>query len=167
MAEFPALITQICQDLKLDSAAVNLPGELAGHCLLLSRQTLELMFWEILENSLKFHPDRNPEVQITVSSQDARNMKIQICDNGLNLSPEQLSQMWTPYYQGEKYLTGEEEGMGLGLAMVALVLWEIGGNCLAYNREGQPGIVIELDVPLFQEFQTESGENVADVARTG
>ena len=66
--------------------------------------------------------------------------------------------MWIPYYQGEKYLTGEESGMGLGLAMVAVLVWGIGGNCQAYNREEQPGLIIELRLPLAQQQKEISPE---------
>lgn len=32
--------------------------------------------------------------------------------------------------------------------MVASLLWEAGGNCRIYNREGRPGLVVELILPL-------------------
>ncbi|PIE35498.1 hypothetical protein CSA56_03905 [candidate division KSB3 bacterium] len=68
-------------------------------------------------------------------------------DDGVSLSPTQFSQLWTPYYQGEKYLTGEEDGVGLGLVMVASLIWTVGETCRAYNREEQPGMVVKLHIP--------------------
>ncbi len=73
---------------------------------------------------------------------------IQIKDDGLTLSPKQLTKIWTPYYQAEKYFTGQVPGMGLGLSMVASLVWSLGGTCEAYNRERGPGIVVELGLPL-------------------
>jgi len=66
----------------------------------------------------------------------------------MQLSPEQLANMWIPYYQGEKYFTGEVDGMGLGLSMVGTLIWEVGGSCQAYNRTDSKGVVIELTLPL-------------------
>ena len=82
---------------------------------------------------------------MTISS-DA--IRLRISDDGLTLSPEQLDKMWMPYYQGEKYFTGEQEGMGVGLSMVASLIWEVGGTCHAYNRTEKKGVVIELTLPL-------------------
>jgi K+-sensing histidine kinase KdpD len=59
--------------------------------------------------------------------------------------------MWTPYYQGEKHFTGESAGMGLGLSMVASLIWNVGGSCRAYNRDDGPGIVIDLVIPLLDK----------------
>ena len=56
--------------------------------------------------------------------------------------------MWTPYYQSEKYFTGEVKGMGLGLSMVAELVWSSGGTCQLYNRKNQSGIKIEIILPL-------------------
>ena len=55
--------------------------------------------------------------------------------------------MWTPYYQAEKLFTGEVRGMGLGLAMVASLVWEAGGSCRMFNRADGPGITVELLLP--------------------
>jgi K+-sensing histidine kinase KdpD len=56
--------------------------------------------------------------------------------------------VWTPYYQGEKYFTGEAAGMGLGLSTVASLVWTVGGTCRLYNRNGGPGVVVELSIPV-------------------
>ena len=54
---------------------------------------------------------------------------------------------WTPYVQAEKYFTGEAQGMGLGLPLVATLVWRVGGQAQIYNREDGPGVVVEIDLP--------------------
>ncbi len=75
-------------------------------------------------------------------------IRLQIRDDGLRLSPKQLAGIWTPYYQGDKFATGEIQGMGLGLSMVASLIWNVGGTCRAYNRIDIQGVMIELTLPL-------------------
>lgn len=38
--------------------------------------------------------------------------------------------------------------MGLGLPMVASLIWEAGGGCRLANREDGPGVSVELTLPL-------------------
>ncbi|CAN2039736.1 histidine kinase [Candidatus Magnetomoraceae bacterium gMMP-15] len=119
-------------------------------CLQISSQAVKLILRELFENAKKFHPEQLPELEIKISSL-TDGLKIQIYDNGLTLSPTQLSKMWGPYYQAEKFFTGEVPGMGLGLSMVSSLVWGAGGTCKAYNRgKGQPGIVMELVLPYFK-----------------
>ena len=73
---------------------------------------------------------------------------VQVRDDGVTLTPEQITQAWTPYYQGEKYFTGEVAGIGLGLARVASIVWAVGGTCRINNRDDRPGVVVELTVPV-------------------
>ena len=89
------------------------------------------------------------EIVVAPSSDGA--VSVKIADDGLNLSPEQLAQVWTPYYQGEKYFTGQVAGTGLGLPLVASLVWEVGGTCRLYNREEGPGVVVELIRPVVQD----------------
>lgn len=148
VTEVPKIIEDIRQELQLKTLNVAATPGLSSSLLLLSRQAIELILWEILENAVKFHPAQTPEVEVTLTQILPQKLCLRIQDNGITLSPFQLSQLWIPYYQAEKFSTGEISGMGLGLAMVATLLWEVGGRCQAYNRQNQPGLVIELHVPL-------------------
>ncbi len=112
----------------------------------LSSQTVELILLELLENARKFHPQKSPTVEVRLSVSEGR-ARLQVLDNGLTLAPDQLMRIWTPYYQAEDGFSGAVPGMGLGLPVVATLVWRAGGTCRAYNREDGPGLVIELLLP--------------------
>jgi two-component system cell cycle response regulator len=154
LAEIPSVIEEIKAGLGLESAKIvqvdsgqPTDGIADSICLSLSRRAIELILGELLENAQKFHPERSPSVEIEISGV-ADGVRIRVHDDGLMLSPEQLARIWTPYYQAEKRHTGQVAGMGLGLSMVAALVWDVGGTCHAYNREPGPGLVVELVLPV-------------------
>jgi len=126
---------------------VKVDKSLQDQRLALSRWNLEVILWEILENAKKFHPRNMPTITVDVAPTGVQQTRIQVWDNGLTLSPEQLIRMWMPYYQIDKYTTGQISGMGLGLSTVATQVWSVGGTCRSFNREDGPGIVVELVLP--------------------
>ncbi len=148
LAQLPALVSSVSADQGLERVFVYGTESLGAQRLWLAEPILELMLREILENSKKFHPTHSPTVAVYVTCPAPETVQISIQDNGITLSPPQLAKVWIPYYQGEKYFTGEIGGMGLGLPMVATIVWQAGGQCRLYNREDEPGVVVELTFPL-------------------
>ncbi len=151
LSQLQPIVEQISANLGIESVLVSSQKRLDQLQVLLTKRAIELILWEVLENAKKFHPKQMPVVKIVVSHLSEKKVSIQICDDGLTLSPKQLAHLWDPYYQGEKHFTGETAGMGLGLSMVTSLVWDIGGTCRAYNREEGMGIVIELILPLVKE----------------
>jgi len=147
MEQLEPIAAEISSQLGIESLTVSLAAGMSGARTMLSQRALELVLWEILENATKFHSQSSPHVEILVSRGNPGEICLQIRDDGAAISPEHMERIWTPYYQGEKYFTGEAPGMGLGLATVATLVWETGGSCRAYNREDGPGVVIELLLP--------------------
>lgn len=156
--EIAAMVDQISTDLQIESVSITIDPELisSGLTLAIPANSMNIILREILENSKKFHPARQPIVTINLSkARYSPSLVIRAADNGVMLSSEQLAQVWTPYYQGEKYFTGESTGMGLGLAMVASTVWNAGGKCRMYNQDPGPGVVVELIIP----FETDEEQN--------
>lgn len=147
LAELDALIEGIASEMLLPDIIVSGLETVQGVRLSLSGWSLEAILWEILENAKKFHPRNMPVTTINVAKTGVQQVQIQVWDDGLTLSPEQLVHMWMPYYQGDKFATGQVAGMGLGLSMVATHVWSVGGSCRSFNREDGPGVVIELVLP--------------------
>ncbi len=148
LTECQQLIVEISDNLGLTALTMlDLVGS-GQRQLALSQRAMEWILWEIFENAKKFHPQQSPAIAIELSCPDEKTISLKIADDGLTLSPEQLAQVWLPYYQGEKFFTGEVAGMGLGLSTVASLVWTVGGACHLYNRPAGPGVLVELIVPL-------------------
>ena len=113
LANFAALIANISGDLLLSNVTVTVAESLQDRHLALSQWSLEVMLWEILENAQKFHPRNMPMIVVDVAEAGVQQIRIQVWDDGLTLSPEQLVRMWMPYYQVDKFTTGQIAGMGL------------------------------------------------------
>ncbi|MCB0209054.1 MAG: response regulator [Anaerolineae bacterium] len=150
ISEISMLVDALIESLELKSVNITMGADKDQSDLLflpLSQRALEVVLQEILENSQKFHPERDPVIDFEISG-NASHVSIIIKDDGLTLLPEQLTKIWSPYYQVERYFTGQVDGMGLGLSSVASLVWDVGGTCRAYNRTDKPGLVIELILPL-------------------
>jgi two-component system cell cycle response regulator len=147
LAELPALVAEIGDRLEIGALTITHDDVDLDVYAPFSHQALELILWELLENAKKFHPHRSPTVEVKLSP-GAEGVRLQIGDDGATLSPVQLVRIWTPYYQAESGFSGAVPGMGLGLAMVAALVWRVGGTCRARNRERGAGIAVELSFPV-------------------
>ena len=147
LSEFKPLVEKISNEIGLSNISILVPDDLNSAQIILPSQSMEVLFWEILGNSRKFHPTGAPTMTVKASRVEPQRITFQIKDDGVSLSPRQLSIAWLPYFQGEKDFTGEAPGMGLGLSTVSAIVWGAGGTCRLMNREDGPGVVVELAIP--------------------
>jgi two-component system, cell cycle response regulator len=167
VANLGVMVEKMAASLEIGSIALAGLSKLGPTRLRLSSVALETVLWEVLENAKKFHPEKNPEVQVFAFLMDSGEVGIWIGDNGQKLSPEQLAQVWSPYYQGEKGFTGEISGMGLGLAMVATIVWGVGGRCRMYNRPNGSGVIVELIIPVEDQVEEKTRPMAIPLQRFG
>jgi signal transduction histidine kinase len=146
--QLPSLVAALCESMSLPPARVSLAPELAAVELPLSEPDCDLILRELLGNAKKFHPDKQPQLEISMQPAGPQQVSLTVSDDGLTLSPEQLHRALMPYVQGEKYFTGQVPGMGLGLALVSSLLWGVGGECFIRNRTPGPGVTVTLQVPV-------------------
>ena len=149
LSSLPALAKNVAGNLGITTGVeVTVEPALANLFVRTSTTAAESILREILENSIKFHPQQSPTVNIRCITAEPGWVALNIADDGVSVSADRLNQVWLPYYQGEKEITGETAGMGLGLAMVAALVREQGGTFRMSNREPGPGVVVELRLPL-------------------
>jgi len=149
LAELPSIIAEVTTSLEIATLQMqeSPAWELGAGDLAISRHGLQLIVGELIGNARKFHPRQKPAIEIAIR-RDSTGLQLQIRDDGRSLAPDQLARVWLPYYQGERFFTGQVPGMGLGLPMVASLLWRIGGSCRIGNREPGPGVEVELSIPF-------------------
>ncbi len=149
LARLPSLVAETAQSCNLQPPTLRM-AQAAPQLLTLSAPAMEWIVFELFANARKFHPSQDPHVEIAVSNPQPGLVRMTLRDDGVHLAPSQIAQVWQAYYQAEKGFTGEVPGMGLGLAMVASLLWEVNGACHFANREDQPGVVITLEIPVVE-----------------
>jgi CheY-like chemotaxis protein/anti-sigma regulatory factor (Ser/Thr protein kinase) len=152
VSDLPATVAAVSAMLGIEDVTLTLDESVYSCALPLAKSAVEQILFELLENSQKFHPVHTPTVTIAVSLA-ADSVHIAVADNGATLSPQQIKWALTPYLQGEKFFTGETPGMGLGLPLVAALVWQVGGGVQLNNRPLTSGIVVELRLPAAVQTQ--------------
>jgi K+-sensing histidine kinase KdpD len=142
------LFREKATELKIATPHLLMPPQLTELASGLSDKAMQVIVFELLENAKKFHPTHTPTVSVTVEQQADEYVTINIRDDGINLSPNQLKWAMIPYVQGEKYFTGELDGMGLGLPVVSTLVWQSGGSISLHNRSDRPGLEVKLSLPV-------------------
>jgi K+-sensing histidine kinase KdpD len=156
LSRLQTILSQLSTELELEPLTIVENVAVKDANIPLSEQAIELVLREILKNAKKFHPKKVPKVEISIHvPEEGRQICLEISDNGLTLSPDQLARIWMPYFQGEKYFTGQSTGMGLGLSSLAFLMWSIGGTYGAYNRKDKPGLTVELGIPIIMRQEDE------------
>ena len=152
--ELPNLATTLGSSLEVDNINIGHINGAGPAELSLSKKSLEVILGELIDNSRKFHPEQNPRIDIDATLIDqGQQIKLTFKDNGSKLEPEELKYICQPYYQSEARFTGEVQGIGLGLATVASVLWSVGGNFKIENRDdGENGLEASMLIPLVSEL---------------
>lgn len=148
---FRTRVDTLCADLEIKKVSISIPSTLLKERLIMTQSALDLVLWEALENAKKFHPQHDPQIDVIVAPWEDSSIRLQIQDDGITLSPKQLLWAWIPYVQGEKFLTGQVPGMGLGLPLVHTLVWQTGGNIQLKNRTDRSGVVVEIILPLFKQ----------------
>lgn len=148
LGELQNRAAEIAMDMGIADIFVTMDEKLsADTSLIFSQPAMETVLTELFENAKKFHPQLSPHIEIIIRAKDTSMMLISVKDDGVCLSPYQLANMFTPYFQAEKYFTGEIDGMGLGLATVAALVWGANGECRLSNRTDRDGIQIDILLP--------------------
>ena len=151
LADLPHLVQETAVSLNHEQLQLEVKMESTGgeRPLRLSQPAGKLILHELLENAIRFHPAHTPQVEVRITA-DETQTTLTFTDNGRHIPVEQLPHVWLPYYQAEKHFTGQVAGLGLGLPLVSVLVWQLGGSCQLTNRADTPGVIVELNIPFFQ-----------------
>lgn len=79
------------------------------------------ILFNLLSNAHKFTP-AGGEVSVRIDKQADKNIRIDVSDTGVGISPEQQKRIFERFYQGDAAVDSTHEGSGIGLNMVSEML---------------------------------------------
>ncbi|HSQ47854.1 MAG TPA: ATP-binding protein, partial [Lutibacter sp.] len=113
-------------------------------------EKMEKIIMNIVSNALKFTPE-NGEITLTIQRKNKEMLSICICDNGIGIEKESLSNIFDRFYQADNSDTRLYEGTGIGLALVKELVELHSGTVKAFNNEeliGQNGTTFSIELPF-------------------
>jgi signal transduction histidine kinase len=109
---------------------------------LCDKQRLPIAVQLLLDNALKFSQDK---VTVVISSK-AKHVSVSIRDRGIGIPEDQLAQIFEPFYQIDGSSTRRFGGMGIGLAIVHLILDHHDASIRIESKQGK-GTMFTFDLP--------------------
>lgn len=94
---------------------------------LADRRCLQQVLINLLGNAIKYTPS-DGRVDVQVSALDDGNVRIDVTDTGPGIPPESITELFQPFHRLVSQATERSEGTGLGLALTARLMEEMGGT---------------------------------------
>lgn len=98
----------------------------------------------IIENSIRYTP-KNGSINFYVT-EEIESISIEIQDNGIGISAEDLPFIWERFYRVDKSRSRDSGGSGIGLAIVKEIVLLHGGSVDVKSEEGK-GTSFYLTIP--------------------
>ena len=102
-------------------------------------QRLAQVITNLLENAVKFTNDGGKidlNVSLSEKTEDHCELKINISDNGIGISPEQLEKLFDAFEQADNSTVREHGGTGLGLSISKRLIERMGGSIWVESEFG-------------------------------
>jgi len=113
-------------------------------------EKMDKIIMNIVSNALKFTPE-NGEITLTIQRKNTDCISICICDTGIGIEEEAISNIFNRFYQADNSDTRLYEGTGIGLALVKELVELHEGTVKAFRNEeliGQNGTTISIEFPI-------------------
>lgn len=104
------------------------------------RTQIVWLLHELLDNALKFHGGRAPQISLRAHPAPHGTWRIELSDRGQGITEGERDAVFEMFRQGEG--GGVAHGLGAGLALARRIVERHGGEIRALPREDGPGTVI-------------------------
>jgi PAS domain S-box-containing protein len=108
---------------------------------------LQQVLWNLLRNAAKFTPERG-KIHVSVSTIDGERVRIEVRDTGIGIAPDVLPRIFDAFEQGDKSITRQFGGMGLGLAISKALTEMHHGTIRAESGGRDMGSTFTLELPI-------------------
>jgi len=130
-----AILTSCAGELATGRRQIEVDLAAEGHFLWGDSPRLTQVFWNLLNNAVKFTPEGGT---ITVRTRDESpdQVAVEITDTGMGIEEEVLPRIFDAFEQGEPDVTRRYGGLGLGLAISKAIV-ELHGGSITVRSDGR------------------------------
>ena len=130
---------------KLDERAAKIDAPLTKIVIIGDKRLIIEALKNLFDNAIKFNLKASPAAALRAEAQGEW-AAVTVADTGPGVPPEDLEKVFSRFHQVEKDFTGQQEGMGLGLAFVRKVAELHGGAAVLRSKLGA-GSAVTLTLP--------------------
>lgn len=142
---------------------------IAGDCpdITVDVARLALILTNLISNGIKYCDPEKAERYVNVSTPATKSSecRFEVADNGIGMTPDQLRQMFTPFYRGQDKAL-RIAGLGLGLTIVRDCVDALGGTMTADSTPGV-GTTFTVTIPSNANAHTMEAAPAVDTAAGG
>jgi CheY-like chemotaxis protein/two-component sensor histidine kinase len=118
------------------------------------------VFLNLLDNASKFTPEGG---SIWITAERAEDHAIvRLKDTGAGITPEELPQLFQMFYQIRRSTTGTQGGLGIGLALVRLLVELHGGTVEAMSEGHDRGSEFVVRLPALADAAAPGWKEIAE-----
>jgi two-component system sensor histidine kinase VicK len=100
----------------------------------------------LLDNAVKYSR-LGGLVIVRIAEHKGGMLRVEVCDDGIGIPPENLEQIGRRFYRADKARTRERGGSGLGLAIAQALVEAHGGELWVESKEGV-GTTVRFTLPV-------------------
>jgi PAS domain S-box-containing protein len=112
---------------------------------------LQQVFWNLIANAVKFTPADGSIFLRSVN--DGGKLRVDVLDSGIGIEPDVLPRIFNAFEQGEKTVTRQFGGLGLGLAICRAIVELHGGTITARSQGAGKGSAFSVELAPTQEAE--------------
>jgi signal transduction histidine kinase/DNA-binding response OmpR family regulator len=101
----------------------------------------------LLGNAVKFTERGDVRILARAAAASPHAIRIEVCDSGIGMTPEQIARLFTPFTQADGSMTRRFGGTGLGLSITKRLVEAMGGKVGVDSRLGE-GSTFWVEIPL-------------------
>lgn len=130
---------------KIEERAATVDAPATGLVVVGDRRLVTEALKNLLDNAIKFNQKHSPLASLRAEGTGDW-AAVTVADTGPGVPPEDVEKVFSRFHQVEKDFTGQQEGMGLGLAFVRKVAELHGGSAVLRSKLGA-GAAVTLTLP--------------------
>ena len=135
---------EICaQDILAKNLSVDLDLRASKHRVLADPVRLHQVYWNIINNAVKFTPGGG-KITIRSHNDNGSDFILEVEDTGIGFEADALKHIFDAFEQGDRSITREFGGLGLGLAITKSLVDAHHGRLEAFSRGANTGATFKL-----------------------